>query len=113
MFSRFVKLKIIIWVLLILFCACDSDDDLQNCTSDQLLDTSRGACTETLPFNSQYDESTSGSIRTILANSIPNHMVGLFGSAQGSLNPNAISVQNETYQITTDPQVAGTLTSLF
>ncbi|PCJ96511.1 MAG: hypothetical protein COA50_06950 [Flavobacteriaceae bacterium] len=82
------------------------------CTSDIILDTSVGPCTQTLTFTHQYSESITGTTRTITANSIPEHMVGLFGGGQGSLNPNAISEQSDTYNITTNPTVATALTSL-
>jgi hypothetical protein len=36
-------------------------------------------------------------------------MVGLFGQGAGSLNPNAITEQNETYTITTSPENTGNL----
>jgi hypothetical protein len=39
-------------------------------------------------------------------------MVGLFGQVRGSLNPNAITEQNETYKITTTSSAATSLTSL-
>jgi len=83
-----------------------------DCTSDQVIDNSRGACNVTLTFTPSYNESISGTTRTITSNSIPNHKVGLFGGGQGSLNPNAISQQSETYNITTSPNVASTLTPL-
>jgi hypothetical protein len=82
------------------------------CTSDQVLDNTRGSCGVSLSFTPSYNETISGTIRTITSNSIPNHMVGLFGGGQGSLNPNSISQQSETYDITTSPIVASSLTAL-
>ncbi len=96
---------------LFLVLACSDDDDANsNCESSINLDTSRGACNQTLAFNSSYSISSDGANWTITANSIPDHQVGLFGSGQGSLNPNAISPQNESYTITQNPQLTGNLT---
>ena len=109
---------IIFSLSLFAFGACsDEEDDNQGstastCTSDQVLDQSRGACDETLSISPQYSESISGNNRVISSNSIPAHKVGLFGQVQGSLNPNAIRAQNETYTITTAPAEASTFTAL-
>lgn len=101
---------------LFLLSSCSKDDDgsttTGDCTSDQVLDTSRGPCNETLSETQVYSETQSGTTRIISANSIPNHMVGLFGGGQGSLNPNAISAQSETYSITMNPTENTSLTSL-
>tara|TARA_R110002050_G_scaffold290260_1_gene443773 strand:+ start:101231 stop:102187 length:957 start_codon:yes stop_codon:yes gene_type:complete len=83
-----------------------------SCTSDIVLDPSVGSCNETLTFTHQYTETISGTTRTITSNSIPAHKVGLFGRVPGALNPNAITEQNETYQITTNPVIASSFTSL-
>ena len=90
----------------------NSDTDDSGCESDQVLDSSRGACNETLVFTNSYNETISGTNRIISSNSIPEHMVGKFGMGPGSLNPNAISEQNETYTITMNPMEASSLTSL-
>ena len=90
----------------------NSDTDDSGCESDQVLDSSRGACNEALAFTNSYNETISGTSRIITSNSIPEHMVGRFGMGQGSLNPNAISEQNETYTITMNPSEAASLTSL-
>lgn len=107
---------IFISLILIAF-SCDKDDDTTtdnstNCESDQNVDTSRGACNETLTFTPQYSEAIQGSNRVISTNNIPNHKVGLFGQAQGSLNPNAISEQSENYTITTEPTENSEFTAL-
>lgn len=103
-------------ISLILCTSCSKDDNntitTVTCTTDQVLDDTRGECNVTLPFSSEFAQSTSGSTRTITANSIPNHLVGLFGGGQGSLNPNAISEQNEIYTVTLNPISTGTLTPL-
>jgi len=106
-----------ILLLAVLFFACEKDEDPillieTNCITDQALDNSRGACDQTLAFTPQFSESIVGITRTISSNSIPNHNVGLFGMGSGSLNPNAISEQNETYSITTQPIISNTLTPL-
>ena len=91
----------------------DTDDDPTNdCESDQELDTSRGACNETLGITPVYTETSSGGNRIISSNCIPEHMVGLFGMVPGSLNPNAISAQSESYTITMNPIEAGSFTAL-
>ncbi|MFK7832533.1 MAG: YHYH protein [Winogradskyella sp.] len=94
------------------YVADNSDTDDSGCVSDQVLDDSRGACNETLAFSNVYNQTISGANRIITSNSIPEHMVGRFGMGQGSLNPNAISEQNETYTITMNPSEAVNLTAL-
>lgn len=110
------NLLLVLSLCLILFsCKEDEADDpvsADNCVSDQVLDQSRGACTETLSFTPQYAESVSGNTRTINTNNIPDHKVGLFGAGQGSLNPNAISEQSKSYALGTNPAEAGSFTSL-
>lgn len=104
--------------LIIFIAACGTDDTTDDtvnepdCTSDQALDASRGNCDETLSESSAFEMTISGNDRVISANSIPNHKVGLFGQVQGSLNPNAISAQNETYTVTLNPTEASSFTSL-
>ena len=88
------------------------DNSCEYCTSDQVLDGTRGECNQTLSFNSLYNENIQGNNRVINANSIPNHDVGLFGPVMGSLNPNAISPQNESYTIPLNPIEANEFTSL-
>lgn len=103
------KLFIPLSVTALLIVSCNKNDD---CVSDQTVDTSRGAANQTLPWTSNYSESVSGTNRVITANSIPDHEVGLFGGGSGSLNPNAISEQSETYQITMNPTQATSFTPL-
>lgn len=111
---------IYITIFSLLFTSCKKDEEevdcttptTTDCTTDQVLDSARGACGVTLSFTPQYSETTSGTTRTITSNCIPSHNVGLFGGGMGSLNPNAISAQSETYSITTTPVVASTFTSL-
>ena len=88
------------------------DNSCEYCTSDQVLDDSRGECNQTLNFNSLYNETIQGNNRVINSNSIPNHDVGLFGPVMGSLNPNAISPQNENYTIPVNPVEANEFISL-
>ena len=82
------------------------------CSSDKSVDRSRGACNQILSFSNVFSISATGSIRVISSNNIPNHKVGLFGGGMGSLNPNAISEQNETYTIQLSPTVASSYTQL-
>jgi len=98
--------------IIVFSCKKDDETTTSNCSSDQVLDNSRGACDQSLSFTSQYNESIQGTVREISSNNIPDHMVGLFGQVQGALNPNAITEQSETYQITTTPAIANSLTPL-
>lgn len=81
----------------------DGGTTTPECTSDKVVDKSRGACNETLTIVSSVKIEIVGTNRVITANSIPNHKVGLFGNVAGSLNPNAIRAQNKTYTITNQP----------
>jgi len=111
-----MKLRIIGISLLLINLGCSKDsadvekesnpDDIPICIFDQVLDNTRGACIDTLTLSSSYTEFISGSTRIITSNSIPDHAVGLFGGGQGSLNPNAISPQSITYNITTSPIIS-------
>ena len=83
-----------------------------DCTKGINIDHSRGECSEVLSFQSSVSISVNGQTRTIRANNIPDHLVGIFGGGPGSLNPNAISAQNSTYSITTNPQFASRTTDL-
>jgi hypothetical protein len=112
---KLVAINIFALAALTLF-SCNKEDDTtsssSDCTSDVVKDSSVGSCGQTLTFTHQYNESVNGTIRTITSNSIPQHMVGIFGGGQGSLNPNAITEQSETYNITTTPTIASSMTSL-
>ncbi len=93
-------------------CKKEEEENTETCTSTQTLDATRGDCTESLAPAPAYNETISGTNRIISSNSIPSHNVGLFGSGQGSLNPNAILAQSETYTITTTPSENSTFTAL-
>ena len=68
--------------------ACENDDPCSVTTRYQDSDgdglcnanTSLSDCDQTLSFTNAYSETISGANRVISANSIPDHMVGLFGS---------------------------------
>lgn len=118
----YTKLSILVLAVLALS-ACKKDEttttpsnntggSTTTCESDFQVDHTRGDCNETLTFTPQYSENINGGNRVITANCIPQHKVGLFGSAPGSLNPNAISPQTESYTITTTPTASGSLTAL-
>lgn len=105
-----MKNKIILSCVISVFAiSCNKDKD---CTSDQAIDQSRGACNENLTASSSYSENVVGENRVINANSIPNHEVGLFGGGSGSLNPNAISEQSEAYTISLNPSESSAFTPL-
>lgn len=120
--NSIIKLGIITASFAVAFVSCKKDEEtvdcstttatIDDCTTDQVLDASRGACGVTLTFTPQYSETVSGTTRTITSNSIPSHNVGLFGGGMGSLNPNAISAQSETYGIAKNPTVGTSFTSL-
>lgn len=110
--------KFIVFALFI-FTACSQTNDTEIeeevaeiCYSDQSIDQSRSTCNETLPFSPEYSETIIGNNRIITSNSIPEHQVGLFGQVSGAANPNAISAQNETYTITINPEITGSLVAL-
>lgn len=113
-FSLFVIPAVI---LLLTLPACNKDNgttdtDNSDCTSPVEVDTSRGECTETLSFNPEFNMDISNDVRVISANNIPDHKVGLFGNAPGSLNPNAVQEQNSTYNVDATPSLSGTVTQL-
>lgn len=83
-----------------------------DCVSAKKLDDSRGACDQTLKFTPNFNFKTNNNKRVITSNSIPAHKVGLFGRGSGSLNPNAIKEQSETYTIPLKPSVASQMTAL-
>ncbi|MCF8259688.1 MAG: YHYH protein [Melioribacteraceae bacterium] len=106
---------LIMFLFVLTACSEDSPNDTtsdSDCTSSIAVDTERGACTEVLSTASTFSQNITGGTRTINANNIPAHKVGLFGNVSGSLNPNAIRSQSSTYAITTTPSEAATLTSL-
>lgn len=103
-----------IFVSFIFSCSEDDNEGMttQDCSIDQVLDDTRGDCNITLAYSSEFQQTTTATSRKITANSIPNHKVGLFGRVAGSLNPNAVSEQNETYNITVNPTESNILTPL-
>ena len=60
-----------------------------DCTNGNELNTDRAACTTTLSYSPSVSLSVSGTTRTIMANNIPDHRVGVAG-------PNNISPQNNS-----------------
>ncbi len=104
----------IFWLLMLTGCEKNQIDDpkAENCNSQQILDDSRGACSENLAFQSVIEINVDGAIRNITTNSIPGHKVGLFGKIQGALNPNAIAPQQVTHKISSQPIVSNNLTPL-
>lgn len=108
---------------MIFILSCDDDDSADttgggdisggfSCEGAIEVDDSKGVCSATLIEQSQVSFSTSGDFRIIISNNIPNHDVGLFGVGPGSLNPNAITPQNSTYQIDLTPSKASNNTQL-
>jgi len=111
-------IKFLFTCLLIFSLVQCSDTDTEEetivteCTSDKVVDKSRGDCNVTLTLTPSVKMEIVGTNRVIMANSIPNHKVGLFGNVAGSLNPNAIKAQNKTYTITNQPVKAAQFFSL-
>lgn len=100
---------------LLVACGCNGESDAgtgPDCQSAVAVDTTRGACSETLSWTPLFSMIVSGDTRTITTNSIPDHEVGLFGMVPGALNPNPIREQNNVYTITTTPAPAATVTPL-
>ena len=110
--TKYTLLLLTLISFLTITCEKDETDDVSTCTSDLVFDQSRGDCVYSIPINPSFTMQTIGSNRIITSNCIPDHMVGLFGQGPGSLNPNSILEQNETYTITMNPIMNQNLTSL-
>ena len=110
-----MNLKIWILFLVIIFMGCQKEnivDDGANCKALITVDTSRGECNIQLGYVNQVEFSILGDKRVITANNIPEHKVGLFGNSAGSLNPNGIKEQNNTYEIDATPIKSSSITEL-
>ncbi len=87
--------------------ACDGTTDSYS------IDLEASNCKESAETNlgvtSEYTVSVSGDARTITSNSIPDHNVGMFPNMG---NPNTISAQDKTFNITTNPTKSNRTTSL-
>lgn len=119
---------VILFLVLVGFFSCDQSEDpsenttgealnsdqtaTEDCVSDQVLDASRGDCEIALSLSPSVEEVIDGNQRKITTNSIPNHLVGLFGRVQGALNPNEIRAQSIVLRVTTNPEIADELTPL-
>lgn len=75
-------------------------------------DNALGDCSSSLDYETEFSISTMNTVRTIISNNIPSHDVGLFGNYQGSLNPNIITPQNSTYEVSLNPVQASSKTQL-
>lgn len=107
--DKMILSKVFLIVLIgLTMVSCEKEDipEESDCTSDQIFNDSRNECDAILSFSSQFDESISGSTRTISANNIPNHKVANFRV------PATISEQSEIYNISVSPTITGTLTPL-
>lgn len=108
----------LLFLLVVLLSFCTEKEESPSGTTDtpcqvaRSLDTSRGACNETLSLTPEFTAQIQGTNRVIKSNSIPNHKVGLFGRVPGSLNPNSISAQSKTYTISGTPTTSASLTPL-
>lgn len=63
----------------------------------------------TLGITSMYEESVTGTMRTIRSNAIPNHHVGEFPN---NGNPHSITAQDVSYTVTTSPSKNSSITTL-
>jgi len=100
-------------LLAISACSQDSNDLTDGpaapaCEDAAAVDPTRPNCHETLVWDNQVTITTSGDVRVITSNGIPDHLIGLFGHVNGALNPNAVSEQHEHYEVPLAPvPVAG------
>jgi hypothetical protein len=107
---RFITSFLTLFVISLGMVSCSSDDDSDtdtdntDCVQQDLAEGS-GLCDTELAYDSSVTISIDGSDRVITSNSIPDHLVGTFINGD-------ITEQNETYTITTDPELTGNLTSL-
>lgn len=115
-----LKSLFLLLILVTVFYSCSKDDDNDNesedvnddeetvdCESVYFLNTDSTACTidieDELGVTSFYEETITGTTRSITVNNIPPHNVGEFPNDQ---NPNAITELEETYEMTTEPVIA-------
>lgn len=117
--------RILLIAILLVLTSCASEDDqviepetdpistdCSGTTSTFTINLNPADCTvdiqAALGANSQYSEAVNGSSRSITINSIASHLVGIFPNGG---NPNAISVQNSSFTISTQPTEASNSTS--
>ena len=107
-------MKHLIFIIFLLILSCDDGPlESQECINPISINSSLGECSETLPYTPSFSNvENNNDTRTITSNNIPNHLVGLFGGGQGSLNPNQITPQNNTYILDLTPAVAMETTPL-
>lgn len=97
----------------------EGETGTSNCDSVFSINLDASECTvdiqSELGIESSYEESVSGTVRTIVVNNIPSHLVGEFPNPG---NPNVIYSDNDvdnqlinTYTMTTEPTLAGNVTS--
>ena len=107
--------KIALTALIFIVAGC-SDDNLVNSDTDCVevvtYDDGLGDCSSSLTYQTEFSITVSGTKRVITSNNIPSHTVGLFGNYQGSLNPNAITPQNSTYEVLLNPVQSSSKTHL-
>ena len=113
-----MKTKTLLFLCIFIY-KCDENDsgssytiEDDDCSQLIAVDSSRGECSETLPFSNEFSITMSGDLRKIIANNIPAHNVGLFGNSPGALNPNSIAEQNSKYDIDLTPSMANSKTYL-
>lgn len=107
-----IRRKVLASALGILCSFFSCQETVINCDPKAVFDTSRGPCTVSLSQTPTYSENTNAVTRTISTNSIPNHMVGVFGGGAGSLGPTAIQPRQLDFGVTMNPTVASSVTQL-
>ncbi len=110
------KLVYLLIFFLTIGCGDENNSDELCCNSDCIevvaFDDALGDCSSSLDYETEFSISTMNTVRTIISNNIPSHDVGLFGNYQGSLNPNTITPQNSTYEVSLNPVQANSKSSV-
>lgn len=109
-FLKYSKLYVPAVFTLAIMQSCGGDDDteVEDITLDcvqQDITSGPGICDTELSLTNSITINITGGNRVITTNSIPSHMIGTFMNGD-------VTAQNETYTITTSPEVTGELTSL-
>ena len=111
-----IKISFLLIISFSVFLGCSdnngSANNSEDCEDSIGVDTTRGVCNVSLSYENRVSFSESGDFINITSDNIPNHDVGLFGNISGALNPNAIAVQNSSYQIDLTPEKSATPTPL-
>lgn len=83
----------------------DNDEAIEDCTSDNTLNFDNIGCANTPTIANEYNESLNNDIRTITANTIPNHTYSLRSGT-------TLKAFDRTYTVDATPVLAATPTSI-